>query len=159
MRRTTRVFALAVVLSLVAVPAATADKPVFEPVTNPPLTGNFCPGFAVTITATSKETAKTFSSGATIVTGSYRAGIENLTSGQTVDVNASGPVFFSADGSTVTLRGRTLLFGEAGDLGAGSPPQVLEVSGVVTVTLDSAGQLVSITTRGAVRDICAELAA
>jgi hypothetical protein len=52
-------------------------------------------------------------------------------------VNASGPGFFAADGSTLTLRGRSLLFGEAGFFGAESPPTLTLASGETVIPLDA----------------------
>jgi hypothetical protein len=84
-----------------------------------------------------KEKAITFSTGATIITGHFVDEVTNLSNGKTIRVNASGPGFFAADGSTLTLRGRSLLFGEAGFFGAESPPTLTLASGETVIPLDA----------------------
>jgi hypothetical protein len=140
-------------LSLVGV--ASADPPSRDFVPASPASGRFCADFDVLVTPViNNEYAMTFSSGATIITGRYRAQLTNLGNENTIEVNASGPIFFSADGTTVTLRGNTLLFGEAGFFGPGSLPTLQLVSGVVTVSLSTGAA----SKNGHIRDLCAELA-
>jgi hypothetical protein len=103
----------------------------------------------------SNETSKTFSGGATILTGTFKADVTNDATGATVTVSASGPGFFPADGSTVVLRGLTLA-GPAGVFGPGPTP--LLTSGTTTLSLDSAGNVTDVTTAGTTRDLCADIA-
>ncbi len=150
------------VVAIVVVPTASADKPVKTPVGPlPPITGAFCPGFEVGLEpTTNKEVEKTFSNGRTIITGAFKVDATNVATEKTISVNASGPAFVTADRRTVTARGRTFLFGVAGELGPGSAPMVLLVSGVVTLSLDEEGRVLAFTVEhGHVRDLCAELAA
>ena len=147
---------VALMLSLVGV--ASADPPTRSFVPAPPASGRFCTDFDVLVEAVeNNEYATTFSSGATIITGRLVEELTNLANDTTIRINASGPVFVSEDGATVTLRGNTMLFGEAGDFGLGSPPTLQLVSGVVTVSLSSEG-ITGVSKTGKVRDLCAELA-
>jgi hypothetical protein len=141
------------------VPVALADPPTRTFVPSPTFSGSFCPAFDVQVTAiVNREYAISFSNGATIITGHFVEELTNLTTGKTIQVNASGPLFVTADGSTVTLRGRTLLFGEAGDFGPGSPPTTTLLSGVAVITLGPDGTVTSLTTTGHSEDLCATLA-
>jgi hypothetical protein len=157
-----RVLALAASLAaaLAFAAAASADKPVKEPVTFPEfIPGSFCADFDVLIHVVSnKEEAHIFPSGAIIVTGQLKVELTNLSTDKTVGVNISGPSFNPADGSTSTLSGRSLLLGEAGDLGPGSPPTLLVTSGPTVQTLDSQGNIIGYTTSGHVIDMCEVLA-
>jgi len=147
---------VALTLSLVGV--ASADPPSRSFVPASPASGRFCADFDVLVTPViNKEYAITFSSGATIITGRFGAQLTNLANEKTIEVNASGPVFVSADGATITLRGNSLLFGEAGFFGPGSPPTLQLVSGVVTISFSSEG-ITGVSKTGKVRDLCAELA-
>jgi hypothetical protein len=151
------VAALAGVAAMI-VPAATADPPIRFPLPAPPeITGAYCSGFDVTLhVAANKEVATIFSNGSAIITGTFKADITG--NGKTISVNASGPVFFTSDGSTQVLRGNSLVFGEAGDLGPGSPATLQLVSGVVTITYAPGGSVTSVTRTGETRDLCAILA-
>jgi hypothetical protein len=143
------------VIALISVQVASADPPTRSPAPSPPVSGRFCPGFGVLVNPViNSEYAITFSNGATTVTGRF---VVDLTAnGKTIQVNASGPVFFSPDGSTVTLRGNTLVFGAAGDFGPGSPPTLRLVSGVVVVTVGSGG-VTGLSVTGNNTDLCSLL--
>jgi hypothetical protein len=153
---------LALVASLAAAlafaSAASADKPVKEPSPSPDVSGSFCDDFDVLVhPIADKGEAITFPSGATIITGQLMVELTNLETDETVAVNISGPVFISADGNTAILSGRSLLLGEAGDLGPGSPATLLITSGPTVLTVDSEGN-VSYTTSGHTIDMCEVLA-
>ena len=155
-----RVLALVgfVVLTLSVVGVASADPPSRDFVPASPASGRFCADFDVLVNPVqNNEYAIAFSGGATIITGRYVAQLTNLENDKTIEVNASGPVFVSADGSAITLRGNSLLFGEAGFFGPGSTATLQLVSGVVTVTASSGG-VTGVTKTGRIRDLCAELA-
>lgn len=157
-RLTLVVAALAGVAAMV-VPAATADPPTRVPLPLGDITGAFCPNFDVLVHAQdNKEVATIFSNGAVIVTGTFKVQLTNLSNQKTISVNASGPVFVSSDGNTQVLRGNSLIIGEAGDLGAGSPPTLQLASGVVTIVYGSDGSVTSITETGNTTDLCAVLA-
>jgi ribosomal protein S28E/S33 len=152
---------LALVASLAAAlaftSAASADKPVREPAPSADVTGSFCADFDVLVHVTGdKGKAITFSSGRTTISGQLKVELTNLETDKTVARNISGPVFISADGSTVTLSGRSMLFGEAGEFG---PDPILWItSGPDIVTLDSEGNITGLTTSGHVIDMCEVLA-
>ena len=149
------VAALAGVAAMI-IPTAAADPPIRFPLPSSDFTGAYCADFDVTIHITAnKEVATVFSNGAAIVTGTFK--VELTGNGKTISVNASGPVFFSSDGTTAVLRGNSLVFGEAGDLGPGSPPTLQLVSGVVTLTAAD-GSITGVTRTGETRDLCAILA-
>lgn len=157
--RRSLVLLVAVVTGIVA-PAAAADPPERFPAPTPELiTGSFCEDFDVALRlTTNSETATIFSNGSVIITGALKGTLENVETGKTINVNFSGPVFVPPAGTPLVLRGNTLLFGEAGDLGPGMPATLLLVSGVVEVTFDAAGNPTRVTTQGKVRDLCVELA-
>jgi hypothetical protein len=56
------------------------------------------------------------------------------------------------------LRGNSLLLGEAGDFGPGSPPTLQLVSGVVTLTFGPDGAITNVTRVGQTTDLCPILA-
>ena len=157
-----RMFALGAALTaaLTFASAGSADKPVKEPAPAPEfITGSFCSDFDVLIhVLVNKEQAKTFSSGATIITGQLKVELTNLETDKTVAVNISGPFFVSADGRTTSLSGRSLQFGEPGDFGPGSPAILWVTSGPFVVTSDSDGNVTGFTTSGHVIDMCQVLA-
>jgi hypothetical protein len=141
--------------------AASTDKPVKEFAPAPNFTTRrFCVGFDVLVHITvNNEYAKTFSSGAIIVTG---AGVQGRTdepaSGKTIAINISGPVFFSADGTSLVLKGNGLLFGEAGFFGPGSPPTLDLFSGQAAFTLDRQGNIIGQSRTGHFTNMCQVLA-
>ena len=107
-----------------------------------------------------RQVATIFADGETLFTGQLTVEATNLETGTTVTLNVPGPGRFSADGSTMTATGPWLLFGEEGDLGEGSPPQVTYITGRFTFTVDENGQITEVSDiQGQTRDICAELAA
>lgn len=146
-------------LALVCAPAASAARPTITPVPAEPETGRFCPDVDVFINPIiNKEKAITFSTGATIITGHFVDEVTNLSNGKTIRVNASGPGFFPADGSSVILRGRSLLFGEAGFFGAGSPATLTLASGRTVIPLDAQGNPTGLSITGHAVDLCPVLA-
>jgi hypothetical protein len=151
-------FILAVaVISAVLVPVASADKPIKEPAPAPSMfTGQFCADFMVQVNIlVNDEFAIIFGDGHVIIAGRFIAEAINLETGESVTVNVSGPGFFDASGDVATLRGNSLLFGEAGDFGPGIPATLVVTSGTVTLRSGVPGY----TLQGYSRDLCAELAA
>jgi hypothetical protein len=115
---------------------AAADRPTKEPVPFEDVSGQFCDDFAVLIHAVeNKGFLLTFSDGRAVGAGQLKFELTNLESGKTIVVNASGPIFLSADGATVTARGATLLFAEPGDLGPGSDPELTLGGGKIVIDL------------------------
>jgi hypothetical protein len=152
-----------VVLGLAAaallVPTAAADQPIKEPLPFSDLTGQFCEDFQVLVHATdNKEVIHIFSSGVALITGVLKVEVTNLTTGETLALNISGPGKISPDGSTISGSGRWLLFGEAGQLGPGSGPGMILVAGRLTLALGPAG-IESMVLQGHIEDVCAALAA
>ena len=156
MRRAVLPFFLFLAVALSVVSVASADPPTRTPSPAAPFSGPFCTDFDVLVTPVINQAyAITFSNGATITTGHLVADVTNLSTGQTIEVNASGPGFVSTNGSTLTLRGVTLIAAPAGVLESSNAPPVSQlVSGVVVIDL-TAGMIVSET--GHIRDLCAEL--
>ena len=154
------VAALTLAAALFCVPSASAAPPTITPVPSESASGRFCPDFDVLLTVVAnKEKAITFSSGATIITGRNVIELTNLSTGKTIRLNTSGPGFISADQSTLTLRGRGLLFGEAGFFGPGAPPTLTLVSGVAVITLDAQGNPTGLSVGpGHTEDLCPVLA-
>lgn len=115
---------------------------------------SFCPGFDVLVTPIiNQEYGLFFSDGSVIVTGRLVDQLTNLSNGNSITVNASGPARVSDDGTTVTLLGETLIADMGGFRYPGSPPDTELVSG--RVVLGATG-IVSET--GHIRDLCTELA-
>jgi hypothetical protein len=144
-------------VATVAASAALAEPPTRVPAPSPDFTGRYCADFDVLVhPAINKETATIFSDGRVIITGTFTVDLTNLASNKTITVNASGPVFFSSDGSVGVFGGRTLLFGEAGTFGPN--PELSLQSGVVTITFTPTGGIASITRTGHADDLCSLLA-
>jgi hypothetical protein len=109
-------------------------------------------------TIVNKEFITIFSDGGALITGTFKAEVENLETGETIAVNASGPGKITPDGSVLRGTGRWLLFGEAGFFGPGAPPEVTLVSGQFVAFTDAAGNVTSTTRQGHIEDLCAALA-
>lgn len=143
---------------------ALADRPARDPAPPPPgtvipLTSGECPFPVDLLVLANKEYTLTFASGAQIVTGQLSVRATNVTTGGSVDVNVSGPLFTSVGGSTLLLSGATLLFLPAGATGPDSPGVLWLTRGPVLV--DLSGQFLTVSLAAAdasVTDLCAELA-
>jgi hypothetical protein len=146
----------ALALACVASSSALAAPPTRSPAPFPDQVGRYCADFDVLIHADeNREVFTAFEDGRGLITGTFKVTLTNLATEKQTSVNASGPVFLASDGSTVTLGGRTLLFGEAGFFGPGSPPTLSLVSGNVVISLLT-GEIQSVL--GSVTDLCAVLA-
>jgi len=144
--------AAAAAVVLAAANVAVADPPTRTPAPAPTFTGEFCPGVQVQITfPVNQEYAISFSSGAVITTGHLVAQVKNLSTGESVVVNASGPGMLGADGR-FTLRGETLVFLTPGQIGPGSPATTYILSGVLDFAVDG-----TVTQTGHVTDICSQI--
>jgi len=154
-----KLFFIAIVafVSAMIAPVASAEKPIKEPAPSPTtFTGQFCKDFMVQLNiVVNKEQMKTFENGRVIISGRLVIEAINLETEESITVNVSGPVFIDDSGEIVILRGRTLLFGEAGDFGPGTPATLVVVSGTVTLRAGVPGY----TVKGHTRDLCSELAA
>ena len=102
----------------------------------PDMTGQYCTAFPVLLHAiTNKDSIITFSNGRIHIAGHIVLTATNVLTGKTIIVNATGPAGITADGTTLRLEGRTLLFGEAGFFGPGSPPELSAVEGLTIIDL------------------------
>lgn len=147
--------AVAVLISLALAPSAAADKPTFAPAPFGVSTGQYCEDFPVRVAeTTNRGTAKIFSDGSVIITGTLNVAVTNLETGKTISLNISGPAMFSSDGSTLVGVGKWLFFGEAGFLGRPGP--TLETfDGRFTIDL---GTVTFVRRTGTVGELCAALA-
>jgi hypothetical protein len=147
--------------ALAVAPLASADRPIRVELETPPdVTGQFCEDFRVNVhTTRNKEVLTIFTSGAALVTGALRFELTNVETEETIELNIPGPGRFSEDGSTLTGTGPWLLFGEEGDLGPGSAPQMTFIRGRFVMTFNQDGSVAGFTVLGGrVVDVCAELA-
>ena len=156
------VFAVAFVAALPLASSATADPPTKVPnfQTDTVLSG-VC-AFDVGLHFTKQhQHARVFSNGVVAGEGQLFAELTNLSNGHTLDVNVSGPGAFipQADGNLlVRLQGHTLIFFFPGQLGPGTPGQLLLTQGLTTEMVGPNGPVPgSFTTTGSVTDACAAL--
>jgi hypothetical protein len=153
---------LGVVLALLLAPAASADKPVREPLPAPDITLEGVCSFDVLIEATTnKEFIKTFADGRQLITGAFRVRVTNLDTDASVDLNIPGPgrVIENADGSvTLESHGPWLIWFLEGDLGPGSPGQLFVNNGNLVQTFHPDGRVTIDKQTGSQTDICAALA-
>jgi hypothetical protein len=129
-----RLFMLIVLLAAAAVPAsAVGAPPKIEPAgAPPPFTDTTC-GFDVTVTLVSGETAKTFSDGSRIVSGSLT--VEFSANGESVSRHIAGPVFISPGGTIIGrgVGGGPLITAEGTILGFAAGPALVTASGASTL--------------------------
>jgi len=137
--------------------SAGAVPPVREPLVFPeelPLpAGVFCPWEGLVTFPVTREYATTFydSEGnitRVLITGSLVITVTNVENGESVTLNIPGSTVAVDD--LVTYRGRNVIFPVSGELKL--------VSGLVVVTVDSAGFQHPVTIHGSTVDICALLA-
>ena len=146
---------LAMLAALALAPIAGADPPVREPVDLPDVTGQFCEDFPVLVHATvNREFITTFSDGRMHISGTQIVELTNLDTGNSIEVNASGPGTITSDGTTLIALGRLLLFGEAGFFG---PEPELSINAGRTVI--SLVDFSIISRAGYSQDLCPALAA
>jgi hypothetical protein len=154
--RVTTVLAAAIVASTYWSEPVLADKPVREPAPFPDTIGQFCDDFEVLIHAIfNRETLTFFIDGRVHLAGSFKAEVTNLETNKTIEVNASGPLTITADGTTLVGVGRGLLFGEAGFFGPGAPAELSLNSGQIVF---SAVDFSILSRVGHTEDLCEELA-
>lgn len=146
----------AALAAAVFVPVASAEKPSKEPAPAPPVfIGQYCDDFMVQINVLETENfAITFANGREFIGGRFVVEAINLETATSVTVNVSGPVFIGPDGDPFILRGNSLLFAKAGELGPGTPATLAVTSGTVTFLTDVPGYSL----QGRSRDLCADLA-
>jgi hypothetical protein len=129
-----RLFVLAVLLAATALTAAAnAARPDIQPAPALlPFPDTTC-GFVVTVTLVSGETAKTFSDGSTIVSGSLT--VEFSANGKSVSRHIAGPVFISPGGTIIGrgVGGGPLITPEGTILGFAAGPALVTPSGASTL--------------------------
>ena len=156
MRRLLLLAAAASIAAALVAPAATAEKPIREPVPGDDFTlpASIC-GFEVAVEVlTNKEQAITFSNGLTIVTGVLKVRVTNLANtSKSLTLNISGPGLFTSDGIRGT--GSWLLFFLPGELGPGAPGVLLNVKGSFRLEFGETFTLTDV--RGTSLDLCQAL--
>jgi hypothetical protein len=146
------ILALAALFSLLAAAAALGAKPIREPIFFEDfVVEDVCP-FPVLVEATAnKEYVKVFED-RIMVNGKLFTRLTNLETGESLDLNISGPATIS---ETEVLRGRGLLILFPED--AGGPGLVL-TAGRVELIRGEDGFIVGASTSGHTVDVCAALA-
>jgi hypothetical protein len=158
MRYLIRVVILTFLMGLFPSSIALADdaKPIRQDVSAPFqfTLENVC-SFPVEITSlANKEVLTIYSDGRRTVTGQLKVRLTNVTTGQSIDANISGPVTFTptSDGFTAVFRGRSLIFPNGTDLlFISSGRTIMTISPDMTFFT-----LLSVT--GSTFDVCAALA-
>jgi len=157
------VLVLTAVLALGAAATASADPADRTPIPPPSDQISTGCGFPVLVEYVEWNViSTTFSSEASplveIQSGVAKVRLTNLETGESIELNISGPLTLQvfADGSTVESRVGPWLFVDVPP-GQGVPPLFLS-EGRVTFTFDAAGNL-TIASSGRVVDLCAQLAA
>lgn len=148
-----RLFSCVVVVVVGAValtPSAFAGKPTREPlpIADEEFSG-VCSFTVARQVLVNRSVLTTYSDGDLRITGTFKQRLTNLTTGEFIDVNSSGPILgdLHADGSfTETDWGRQF---------ERPPGQLLLTTGPVVWEFDSAGNFVSFTQRGGTtQDVC-----
>jgi hypothetical protein len=154
MKRLVTGLAAAAAAVLVSAPLASAIPPTHEPISFPDRTFSGQCSFDVhREVLVNRSVLTTFSNGNQLTTGTFKERLTNLSTGEFIDVNASGPILavFEEDGSsTEFLRGRQFVrpFG-----------QLLITTGKVIVERDPDGVIVGFTQLGGTsQDVCELLA-
>src|SRR5438093_13758368 len=147
---------LGIVSAALMAQTALADRPARDPAPPPPgtvipLTSGECPFPVDLLVLANKEYTLTFATGAQIVTGQLSVRATNVSTGRSVDVSVSGPLFTSVGGSTLLLSGATLLFLPAGATGPDSPGVLWLTRGPVLVHLS--GEFLTVELAAAVRSV------
>lgn len=146
---------LVVFAALALAPTAGADPPVREPIAFPDATGQYCEDFEVLIHATvNRGFITVFSDGRAHISGTLILELTNLDTGNSIEVNASGPATLTPDPPMIILQGRLLLFGEAGFFG---PEPELSINAGRTVISLVDNSIIS--RAGYSQDLCPALAA
>jgi hypothetical protein len=154
MKKLLTALAIATAAIFVSVPPAFAIPPTHEPVSFPDRTfSGQCPFDVHREVLVNRSVLTTFANGNQLTTGTFKERLTNLSTGEFIDVNASGPILtvFHQDGSsTEYLRGRQFV----------RPfDQLLITTGRVIVERDPAGVIVGFTQLGGTsQDVCELLA-
>jgi hypothetical protein len=153
-RRGAFVVLAAALLTVVAANAATAAQPIRSPLFAEDFSSDQLCSFPVLIEVTAnKEFVTEFSDGRLLITGKFFVRVTNLDTGESLDLNASGPAMFAPE--RAFLRGRTLflLFPTDPD-----GPGLLLTSGSLQLIAAEDGSLAGFNLTGRSLDVCAALA-
>jgi hypothetical protein len=146
------ILALAALLALLAASAAFGGKPVREPIFFEDFVAeDVCPFPVLIETTANKEYVKIFED-RIMVNGKLFTRLTNLETGESLDLNISGPATIS---QTEVLRGRGLLILFPEDAGG---PGLLLTTGRVELIRGEDGFIVGMSTSGRTVDVCAALA-
>jgi len=154
MKKLLTAVAAAIAATCASAPLASATPPTHEPVSfaDRTFTGQ-CSFDVFRHVLVNRSVLTTFSNGSRLTTGTFKERLTNVSTGEYIDVNASGPILavFNEDGSsTEYLRGRQFVrpFG-----------QLLITTGLVVVERDPDGVIVGFTQlSGTSQDVCELLA-
>jgi hypothetical protein len=140
--------------ALVVATAASADKPIREPIFLEDIELEGLCTFPVLLEVTAnKEYVTFFSDGRIHVNGKLFTRVTNLNTDESLDLNISGPAVISPDSERGHGRGLLLLRpGEAGG------PGLVLTTGRVDIVRAANGFIENLTIRGRSVDICAALA-
>jgi hypothetical protein len=153
-RTSTFLVLAAALLTLLAASSATAAQPIRSPLFGEDFSSDELCSFPVLIEVTAnKEYVTEFADGRILITGKFFVRITNLDTGQSLDLNASGPATFSAE--SAFLRGRSLFLLFPGDP---EGPGLLLTSGPLQLMAAEDGSLAGFTFKGHSLDVCAALA-
>ncbi len=154
MKKLLTALAAATAAASLSAPLAWGTPPTHEPVSFPDRTfSGQCSFDVFRHVLVNRSRLTIFSNGDRLTTGTFKERLTNLSTGEFIDVNASGPIraVFNEDGSsTEYLRGRQFVrpFG-----------QLLITTGRVIVERDAAGVIVGFTQQGGTsQDVCELLA-
>jgi hypothetical protein len=155
LRRCALGFVAGVVLAAIGASASLADQPIREPlVIEDADFKNLC-AFPVRLEiSANEEYVKFFSDGRILVNGKLFVRATNLDTGESLDLNVSGPAQITLVSERSTGRGIYLLFPED----AGGPGLIL-TTGRVDVVRGEDGFITNLTVKGTSVDVCAALAA
>jgi hypothetical protein len=155
MIRSAGIFGATLLAALSLATAASAEKPIREPILLDDIELSGICAFPVLLEVTAnKEFVTFFSDGRIHVNGKLFARVTNLDTGEFLDLNISGPAVITPEAERGHGRGLLLLRpGEAGG------PGIFLTNGRVDIIRAEDGFIANLRTRGSSVDICAALAA
>jgi hypothetical protein len=155
LRRWALGLAAGVILAVFGASASLGAQPIREPLVIEDEDFNNLCAFPVRLEITAnKEYVKLFSDGRIFVNGKLFVRITNLDTGESLDVNVSGPAHITLVSERSAGRGIFLLFPQ--DVGG---PGLILTTGRVDVVRGEDGFITNLTVKGTSVDVCAALAA
>jgi hypothetical protein len=150
MKKLLTALAAATAAASLSVPVASATPPTHEPISFSDRTfSGQCSFDVFREVLVNRSVLTTFSNGNELLTGTFKERLTNVSTGEFIDVNASGPVLtvFHPDGSSTEYsRGRQFV----------RPfNQLLITTGRIIIERDPSGDIVSFTQQGGTsQDVC-----